>query len=166
LINEVGRHRLTERKREKEKEKEKECERRWIESSNDAGSYIRMAKKRRMGWPRSERSDAIMDLRAASRNSKISLGLPPLSPSPFILTRISVHPTERSPFFFLLLQEARGLHYLVRCTLHTTISARREDTSFIGIPFAQFLRIPNRRPTGFWSPQGLWHSHRAYHIRA
>ena len=35
-----------------------------------------------------------------------------------------------------------------------------------GISLARILSISNRRPTGFCLPQGLWHSHRACHVRA
>ncbi|KAH9964613.1 hypothetical protein BC827DRAFT_1188409 [Russula dissimulans] len=84
----------------------------------------------------------MMDLRAASRNS--NLFVPPLPlPLPLPLWWPRSH---------------RAITVFAKRRTSFDALARREDTSFIhglrGIPFAQFLRFPNKRPTGFCSPQG------------
>ena len=101
----------------------------------------------------------------------------PCPPShPYSLARISLDlvSTERPrKSITVCAKEASGLHYLVRCTL------QRSPSQLGGkIPLSRtvylsaralrelLLPLPNRRSTGFCLPQGLWHSHRACHVRA
>lgn len=84
-------------------------------------------------------------------------------------------PNSERPFESITVcaRKKRGAIIWVRLHFYTTISARREDASFMHcLSFRRaFTRnsscpFPNRRPTGFCLPQGLWHSHRACHVRA
>ena len=126
--------------------------------------------RRKRASPRSERSDAIMDLRAGSRNSNsilvpISFANPrPLTlslhqpPPPCPGSRFMCARSNRSPFS----KEAREVHYLVRCTLQTTIRPR-EDRN----PSCPNLLPPEQAPDGVLLTTGsVAQSPGACHVRA
>jgi hypothetical protein len=122
-----------------------------------------------MRWPRYERSDAIMDLRAASRTSNwfkhgplLILPLSWIVDSHRALSSTTANTPCPSCRVMNPSLSAREIDQeaivLVLQTSEHALSISLSSRALTGTPLA----ASQRRPTGFCLQHGLWHSHRAW----